>query len=117
MKSFHPAALLLVALPYAAASKGTTDQAVLSTDDLAHLLPLEDIPSIGFGTWNIAPKDAKKAVTAAFGAGYRHIDCAATYGNEKEVGNGIAAGAKKSGVQRHSYWVTSKLWNDAYVSF
>lgn len=111
MKSFYTA-LVLGALPYATASSDA-DQAILSTDDLAHLLPLEDIPSIGFGTWNIAPKEAKKAVTAAFEAGYRHIDCAATYDNEKEVGQGIAAGAKKAEIQRHSYWITSKLWNDA----
>lgn len=117
MKSLR-ISLLCCALSYAAASNDAAhsgEQAVLSTDEIAHLLPLDDIPALGFGTWNIAKKDAKSAVAAALEAGYRHIDCAATYGNEKEVGAGIAEGAKKAGVTRHEYWVTSKLWNDAYV--
>lgn len=87
----------------------------MSADELAHLLPLADIPSIGFGTWNIDPKHAPDAVATALAAGYRHIDCAAAYKNEKEVGRGIAAGAKKAGLNRHEYWVTSKLWNTACV--
>ena len=113
------ASLLALSLPFALASTHAAaaagEQAVLSTDELAHLLPLPDIPSLGFGTWNISPKDAPSAVAAALEAGYRHIDCAAAYKNEKEVGRGIAAGAKKAGLNRHEYWVTGKLWNTACV--
>lgn len=115
MKSLHTT-LFFCALPYVLGSHGAdTQQHVLTTEELAHLVPLDDIPAMGFGTWNIEKTDAQNAVSAAIEAGYRHIDCAATYGNEKEVGAGIAAGSEKAGINRHEYWVTSKLWNDAYV--
>lgn len=67
------------------------------------------IPEIGFGTWK-APtgKVTVEAVKAAIECGYTHIDCAAIYGNEKEVGLGI----KESNVDRKNLFITSKLWND-----
>lgn len=65
------------------------------------------IPAIGFGTWQAAPKEVESAVEIALRAGYRHIDCAAIYRNESEVGRGI----KKSGVSRSDIFLTSKLWN------
>lgn len=99
-----------------ASAESAEEQAVLSDDQLAHLLPLEHIPYLGFGTWNIPSSSASNAVSAALEAGYRHIDCASAYDNQKEVGQGIAAGAEKAGLNRHEYWVTSKLWNTAYVS-
>ena len=73
-----------------------------------------EIPLLGFGTWNLKADEhnASKAVSAAINAGYRHIDCAAAYGNEKDVGQGIADGLKKAGLKREDIWVTSKLWND-----
>ncbi|MFF5010530.1 aldo/keto reductase [Streptomyces phaeochromogenes] len=61
------------------------------------------LPQLGFGTWPV-PADA---VTTALEAGYRSIDTAAIYGNEKEIGGAIAA----SGVPREELFVTSKLWN------
>jgi diketogulonate reductase-like aldo/keto reductase len=68
-----------------------------------------EIPCIGFGTFRIPDgKAASDAVENAIKAGYRHIDCAAIYDNEKGVGEGIA----KSGVNREELFVTSKLWND-----
>lgn len=70
------------------------------------------IPSLGFGTWNIDRSNATEVVSLAIQAGYRHIDCAVIYGNQKEVGRGIADGLKKTGIERHELWVTSKLWND-----
>ena len=80
--------------------------------------PLQDagsqslpIPLLGFGTWNLKP-NASDAVSYAIQTGYRHIDCAAIYGNEKEVGKGIADGLEKTGLSRSDIWVTSKLWND-----
>ncbi|KAL8650080.1 MAG: hypothetical protein Q9210_004031 [Variospora velana] len=70
------------------------------------------IPSLGFGTWNLDKSNVTQAVSAALQAGYRHLDCATIYGNQKEVGKGIADGLKKAGVNRTDVWITSKLWND-----
>lgn len=70
------------------------------------------IPAIGFGTWNLDKSNASEAVSVALQTGYRHIDCAAIYGNEKQVGRGIKDGLEKSGRGREDIWVTSKLWND-----
>ena len=68
------------------------------------------IPSIGFGTFLASDGDeAENAVLCALEAGYRHIDTAAIYKNEKSVGRAI----KKSGVPREEIFVTSKLWNDS----
>ena len=64
------------------------------------------IPAVGFGTWQAAPKEVEKAVEIALKAGYKHIDCAAIYRNESEVGAGI----KNSGVPRNQIFLTTKLW-------
>ena len=71
-------------------------------------------PLIGFGTWNLkeSADNTTAAVSIAIEAGYRQIDCAAAYGNEKHVGEGIAKGLKKAGLKREDIWITSKLWND-----
>lgn len=67
-----------------------------------------EIPVIGFGTWQTPDGQvAEDSVATALQAGYRHIDTAAAYGNEESVGRGI----KKSGVNRHDIFLTSKLWN------
>lgn len=63
------------------------------------------IPAVGFGTWQAAPDEVEKAIEEALKQGYRHIDAAATYRNEKEVGAGI----KISGVKREDILITSKL--------
>ena len=82
-----------------------------------HQIPLAErdhvyIPPLGFGTWNIDRSNASEVVSLAIQAGYRHIDCAVVYGNQKEVGRGIADGLKKAGIGRYELWITSKLWND-----
>lgn len=65
------------------------------------------IPSIGLGTWQSKPGEVREAVKSALKAGYRYIDTALAYGNEKEVGLGI----KDSGVPREEIWITTKLDN------
>ncbi|MFI7593111.1 aldo/keto reductase [Micromonospora sp. NPDC049359] len=65
------------------------------------------IPQLGFGVFQIEPKDTAAAVTTALEVGYRHIDTAEMYGNEAEVGEAI----RTSGLDRGSVYVTSKLNN------
>ena len=69
------------------------------------------IPQFGFGVFQIKPTDTVEAVSTALKTGYRHIDTAEMYGNEKEVGEAIA----KSGLDRADVFVTSKLSNDAHL--
>ena len=76
---------------------------------------LQSMPLLGFGTWNLHGDNATKAVSIAIQSGYRHIDCATAYGNQKEVGAGIADGLQKTGLKRENIWVTSKLWNTQFV--
>jgi 2,5-diketo-D-gluconate reductase A len=65
------------------------------------------IPQLGFGVFQIEPEDTTRAVLTALEAGYRHIDTAEMYGNEKEVGEAVRA----SGLDRADVFVTSKLNN------
>jgi len=65
------------------------------------------IPQLGFGVFQIEPNDTVEAVKEALGIGYRHVDTAEMYGNEREVGEGIRA----SGLDRGEVFVTSKLDN------
>ena len=66
-----------------------------------------EIPQLGFGVFQIQPDDTREIVQIALESGYRHIDTAAAYGNEREVGEAIAA----SGIPREEIFVTTKLWN------
>ncbi|MET3806458.1 2,5-diketo-D-gluconate reductase A [Nakamurella sp. UYEF19] len=69
-----------------------------------------EIPQLGFGVFQIKPADTVEAVTKALEIGYRHIDTAQMYGNEKEVGQAIA----QSGLDRSEIFVTSKLNNNQH---
>jgi 2,5-diketo-D-gluconate reductase A len=67
-----------------------------------------EIPQLGFGVFQIKPEDTVKATTSALEVGYRHIDTAQMYGNEREVGQAV----RDSGIPREEVFVTSKLNNN-----
>lgn len=69
------------------------------------------MPAMGLGTWKIDRDTCPDTVHAAICLGYRHLDCACDYGNEAEVGLGIARAVEEGVVAREDLWVTSKLWN------
>ena len=69
------------------------------------------IPQLGFGVFQIDPSETKEATLAALEVGYRHIDTAEMYGNEKEVGEAVRA----SGIDREEVFVTSKLNNSFHA--
>ncbi|MFE5207139.1 aldo/keto reductase [Streptomyces sp. NPDC056600] len=66
-----------------------------------------EMPQLGFGVWQIPDDEAERAVATALEAGYRSIDTAAAYGNERGTGRAVAA----SGLPREEVFVTTKLWN------
>ncbi len=66
-----------------------------------------EIPQLGFGVFQVPPEDTQRVVEEALAVGYRHIDTAAAYRNERGVGAAIAA----SGIPREELFVTTKLWN------
>ncbi|MBN7816164.1 aldo/keto reductase [Algoriphagus pacificus] len=74
----------------------------------------DKLPILGLGTWKSKPGEVKQAVLWAIEAGYRHIDAAAIYQNEEEVGQGIAEAIKSGLVKREELFVTSKLWNNSH---
>ena len=65
------------------------------------------IPLIGLGTWDLRGKSCAQMVEAALALGYRHIDTAAMYRNEDEVGAGLRA----SGILRDEVFITTKVWS------
>lgn len=68
-------------------------------------------PKVGFGFWKVEQEKTAAICEAAIKVGYRHLDCACDYGNEVEVGKGIASAVKNGVCEREDLWVTSKLWN------
>ncbi len=82
---------------------------VVSHDDLILNNDIE-MPAIGLGVFQTPPDETRAAVAAALRTGYRHIDTAAAYGNEREVGEAVAA----SGVDRDEIFVETKIWISDY---
>ncbi|WP_369259454.1 aldo/keto reductase [Geodermatophilus amargosae] len=79
----------------------------MATVPTIHLNNGVQIPQLGFGVYQIPPEQTAEAVRSALEVGYRHIDTAEMYGNEKEVGQAV----RESGVDRSEVFVTSKLNN------
>ncbi|MEX2467324.1 MAG: aldo/keto reductase [Gemmatimonadota bacterium] len=76
-----------------------TQQKILEVGD-GHM------PALGFGTWQVEGKECVESVADALLVGYRHVDTAEAYENEREVG----AGVRRSGVDREKVWITTKVW-------
>ena len=74
------------------------------------------MPAIGLGTFGSdhAPATSSRRPCGRDWLGYRHVDCAAVYGNEAEIGE-LLARAIRDGIARDDLWVTSKLWNDRHA--
>jgi diketogulonate reductase-like aldo/keto reductase len=69
------------------------------------------VPTIAIGVFEVEPGETEETVADALAAGYRHVDTAVAYGNEEEVGRGLA----HSGVDRDEVWVTTKVWMRDYA--
>lgn len=74
------------------------------------------MPSVGLGLWKIEREKVAHVVRKAIETGYRHLDSAADYGNELEVGEGIKQALADGLCKREELWITSKLWNTFHAA-
>lgn len=72
------------------------------------------IPALGLGTWKSDLGQVAGSVKEAIKCGYRHIDCAYIYGNQKEIGQALAECFEEGLCKREDLFITSKLWNDSH---
>lgn len=75
----------------------------------------DQMQAIGLGTWKATGDEVKRAVKDALEAGVRHIDTAAIYGNETEIGEALQEVFSEGNIARSDVFITSKLWNDAHT--
>lgn len=75
----------------------------------------DEMPAFGLGTWKSAEGEVYNAVKTAIKEGYRHIDCAAAYGNESEVGKALKEVIEEGIVARNDLWITSKVWSNMHA--
>ena len=76
-----------------------------------------ELPAVGLGTFGsdrFSHEEVANAVKDAIRSGYRHIDCAAVYMNEKQIGKAIAEVIVEGTVKREDLWITGKVWNDRH---
>ncbi len=83
----------------------------MSNDQTIPVARGDRMPSVGLGLWKIDNDATADMVLAAIEAGYRHLDAACDYGNEREAGRGIRTAIERGLCTREELWVTSKLWN------
>jgi 2,5-diketo-D-gluconate reductase A len=91
----------------------TSDQTPIPDPTVVPTLTLNNgvtMPALGLGVFQSAPEETAAAVETALRAGYRHIDTAAAYGNEREVGEGL----RRSGVDRDEVFLETKVWVSDY---
>ncbi|TKR79924.1 hypothetical protein L596_014074 [Steinernema carpocapsae] len=69
------------------------------------------MPLVGLGTWQALPGEVGEAVKKAIKTGYRHLDCAHIYGNQKEIGEALTDLFQSGVVEREEIFVTTKIWN------
>jgi 2,5-diketo-D-gluconate reductase A len=91
-------------------NQGNCQRMTSATDQIPRisLRPDEEIPQLGFGVFQVPPKETEEVVARALEVGYRHIDTAAAYKNEGAVGQAIHA----SGLDRSEIFITTKCFND-----
>lgn len=73
------------------------------------------MPILGLGTWKTTNDEIEPVIRQALERGYRHLDCAAVYGNEKGIGKALKQALADNIVTRQHLWITSKLWNNAHL--
>ena len=88
--------------------------AAMTAGTMVHVVETKGarIPLVGFGTWELRGRLCARIVEQALRLGYRHIDTAEMYDNEREVGEAVRA----SGVKRHEVFVTTKIWPSHFAS-
>ncbi|CAF0759786.1 unnamed protein product [Adineta steineri] len=69
-----------------------------------------EIPQLALGTYDIAKEEISNVIESALSVGYRHIDCAWLYGNEKEIGASLSQQFQKNEIKRSDLFITGKLW-------
>jgi alcohol dehydrogenase (NADP+) len=72
------------------------------------------MPALGLGTWRLPPETTAATVRTALELGYHHLDAAAIYGNEPQIGQALRQAFADGLVQREELWITGKLWNDCH---